>query len=85
MLTGVPGLGAKKAERIIVELKGKFKHLETEGAGEGVPELEEYLQVLTKLGFTYTQAKQAIRETVREKGAGSREEIVKEALKRLGK
>ena len=62
-----------------------FKHLEAEKDSEDVHETEEYIQVLTKLGFTYTQSKQAVREAIKEDGAGGKEDVVKAALRRLGK
>ena len=85
VLTSVPGLGAKKAQRILVELKDKFKHLEGGGPVSDDPGTEEYIQALTKLGFTYTQSRQVINEVVREQDKISKEDIIKEAIKRMGK
>lgn len=80
-LTRIPGLGSKKAGRIIVELKDKFKALAGfKGAGD---EGEEYAEALVSLGFKYSEARAAVRDAM--KAVKGKEEIIKEALKRLGK
>jgi Holliday junction DNA helicase RuvA len=88
-ITKVPGLGGKKAQRIIVELKDKFSEFLHEGSGAAAAAFtdeDEYMEALTKLGFQYNQAKEALREAY--KAAGDRknsELIMKEAIKRLGR
>jgi Holliday junction DNA helicase RuvA len=83
-LTRVPGLGPKKAQRMIVELKDKFKMF-AGGADEFTPD-EEYLQVLLALGFNYQKAREALRQATMAAGNKTgREDIIKEAIKRLGK
>ncbi len=84
-----PGLGAKGAERIILELKDKFKDKDLSSVSAddaidvyhgGTTEGEEAVMALMGLGFTQSDAKNAIR------GAkGTVEEIVKYGLKNLMK
>ena len=84
-----PGLGAKGAERIVLELKDKFKGVDigdisTDEVVEvyhgGDSETEEAVSALMVLGYSAQEAKRAV-SGVR----GSVEEIVKEALKKLMK
>ena len=84
-----PGLGAKGAERIVLELKDKFKGVDigdisTDEVVEvyhgGDSEAEEAVSALMVLGYSAQEAKRAV-SGVR----GSVEEIVKEALKKLMK
>ncbi len=86
VLTKVPGLGPKKAQRMIVELKDKFKmHAGVGGEDEFTPD-EEYLQALLALGFNYQKAREALRQAVKAAGIDAdKEVIIKEAIKRLGK
>jgi len=79
-LTRVSGIGKKTSERIIVELKDKM-------AGKGVlvnaPELREEvdaLEALISLGYSQSEARDALQKTSSEKKA---EERVREALKNL--
>jgi Holliday junction DNA helicase RuvA len=84
-LTKIPGLGMKKAERVVVELKDTFKNFVSDD-GEQAEELidDEYIQVLAKLGFAYADSRKALREVLSESKEHSKDEVIKEALKRLG-
>jgi Holliday junction DNA helicase RuvA len=86
-LTKIPGLGKKKAERIIVELKDKFKDMAALGGpAVAIPEEEEYIEILSALGFNYNQAREALSAAIRETGAkADKETVIKQALKRLGR
>ncbi|MCX8092624.1 MAG: Holliday junction branch migration protein RuvA [Candidatus Goldbacteria bacterium] len=82
-LTSIPGLGPKKAKRIIVELKDKFKIMDTDVFEE---QDEDYLQVLLTLGFQYNKAREALKQTYKTvKDRKNKEEVIKEALKFLSK
>jgi holliday junction DNA helicase RuvA len=81
-LTRIPGLGAKKAGRLIVELKDKFKAIAGLSGAAG-DEGEEYTEALVNLGFKYTEARAAVRDAM--KIVKNKEDIIKEALRRLGK
>lgn len=76
LLTKVSGIGRKTAERIMVELKEKFKDVE---AGEPVGEMqEEVISALTNMGFTKGQAREAVQKLPKE--ANSVEEAVRFVL-----
>jgi holliday junction DNA helicase RuvA len=83
-LTRIPGLGSKKAQRLIVELKDKFKNLP--GIKGGSADVEnEYTEALVSLGFKYNEAAMALKAALKASPKSGKEEIIKEALKRLGK
>ncbi len=84
-----PGLGAKGAERIVLELKDKFMGMDigdinTQEVIEvyhgSSSELDEAVSALTVLGYSAQEAKKAVSGC-----KGTAEEIVKEALKNLMK
>lgn len=80
-----PGLGSKGAQRIVLELKDKFKGMDIgEISAEevvslpGADEDNEAVSALVVLGYSAQEAKEAI------KGAeGSTEDIIKAGLQRL--
>ena len=84
-----PGLGAKGAERIVLELKDKFKGVDIGGISTeevvdvyhgGDSETDEAVSALVVLGYSTQEAKRAVSGL-----NGSVEEIIKEALKKLMK
>ncbi|MBR5614494.1 MAG: Holliday junction branch migration protein RuvA [Clostridia bacterium] len=84
-----PGLGAKGAERIVLELKDKFRDADlgdvtADDAIEvyhgGTSELEEAVNALVVLGYSPAEAKRALGNE-----KGSVEELVKIGLKNLMK
>ncbi|SRR5579883_1560275 len=87
-LIGVPGVGRKTAERLIVELRDKLLHEEllspvsSPSAGEGTIR-NDALQALLALGYQRVAAEKAIREVLRsEPTVGKKvETLVKAALK----
>ncbi|MFP4466361.1 MAG: Holliday junction branch migration protein RuvA [Candidatus Goldiibacteriota bacterium] len=85
LLTKIPGLGRKKSERIIVELKDKFKNMDAgDESAEGIISGGDYIEALEKLGFSYSQARDALKEVIKESGGNMEEkEIIKKALKHL--
>lgn len=80
-LTKVSGIGKKSAEKIIIELKDKLGSLDYhngsnfEGGGMAI-------EALTALGYSERDAREVIQKIDRNL---STEEMVKEALKNLGK
>ncbi len=79
MFSEIPGIGAKKAMTIILELTGKIKLLD--GAKtKGTSEAED---ALVQLGFPRAQAKEALAAV--DPKIKNAEERVKLALKHLGK
>ncbi|MCE5299608.1 MAG: Holliday junction branch migration protein RuvA [Spirochaetia bacterium] len=82
ILTQVPGLGPKKARRLIVELKDKFKSVA--GTGEEAGAEDEYLEALLALGFNYAKSREAIKQALKTvKDRNNREDVVREAIKRM--
>jgi Holliday junction DNA helicase RuvA len=78
-LTKISGIGKKTADKIILELREKL------GAGEetGLAEEVDALEALTALGYSQTQARDALKK-VSPAITGASERI-KHALKSLGK
>lgn len=79
-LTKISGIGRKTADKIILELKEKL------GAGEegtGLKEEVDALEALKTLGYSHSEAREALKNIPKEiSGASDR---IKHALKRLGK
>ncbi|HWP63397.1 MAG TPA: Holliday junction branch migration protein RuvA [Candidatus Binatia bacterium] len=87
VLTAVPGVGRRLAERIIFELREKVAAAGTAvaaaGAGGGEPEV---VAALLALGYSQVEARQAARAALAESGiGGSLEERVKAALRSLAR
>ena len=79
-LTKSGGIGKKTADKIILELREKL------GAGEegvGLKEEVDALEALKSLGYSHSEARDALKNVPRE--AASTSERVKHALKLLGK
>lgn len=69
LLSKIPGIGKKTAERLIVELKDKLPT--TPGAYQvklASPALNDALSALLNLGFTSSQAQKALKKTVADHG-----------------
>lgn len=87
-LTRSPGIGAKIAQRIVLELKDKFKGIEISSSANGGNisrissggNMAEAILALTVLGFTGTQAAQALAD---QSADTSIEDLVKIGLKKL--
>lgn len=87
VLKNVKGIGAKTAERIIVDLRGKL-HKETASASVLFtlkhPKHEEALSALMALGFVKGQAEKALDKAAKDKTQDhSVEQLIKLALKNL--
>jgi holliday junction DNA helicase RuvA len=89
LLATVPGIGPKTAARVVLELKGKLKE-EMFGEEARVPsvsggdQVAQALQVLTGLGYTPQEAKEALRKASGGNGGShSVEQLVTVALKGL--
>ena len=80
-LTKVSGIGKKMADKIVLELKGKFEA--EESSGLSLRDEVDALEALKALGFKHNDAREALKEvdpTITDTGAR-----VKKALKILGK
>ncbi len=85
LLQSIKGIGAKTAQRIIVDLKDKVGAIAT---GEMVPVgshgvKAEALSALEVLGYTPRQSEKVVMNIIREQPGSTLEEVIKEALKRL--
>lgn len=91
-LSSIPGIGAKSAERLIIELKDKVKGLHAKAAPVSKPEEEkgrmtaDVVSALDNLGYKPTQSEEAVKKAkaALQPGAGF-EALFKEALKVLSK
>ena len=84
---GLPGVGKKTAERIVLELKEKLAKrgpMDGEIHREGAGGPADVVEALVNLGYTRAQAHDAVREAARD-GATDLGEILKGALKALSK
>jgi len=87
-ISGVPGIGKKTAERIILELKDKVKKLSLSPNSSGpVPEVsplqEDVLSALNNLGYQKNKADKAVTEIIREYCPERFDDLLRKALKKL--
>jgi holliday junction DNA helicase RuvA len=83
-LRKISGLGAKTAQRLVVELQGKvdwIASLASSGSGSFGEEAQA-MEALIALGYTQSQAKEALREVAAD--ATDLSDRVRRALKQLG-
>ncbi len=86
ILKGIKGIGAKTAQRLIVDLRDKIG--KTTGSGELVDFssnriTEESLSALATLGFSKVAANKVLDKLISENPKYTVEELIREALKRL--
>ena len=92
-LVAIPGVGRKTAERMIVDLRDKLTDLALGPASDGEatpgPARSEHardaIAALVRLGYSGTQAQEAVRDVAEAGGTLSLEDLVRRALARLGK
>ena len=95
-LTGIPGVGRKTAERVVVELRDKinkmtFEATEAEAAlpravGTGVEAVrDDTVAALLALGYPKAVAEKAVERAMNEEGDGSIEAVLKRALRRMSR
>ena len=89
MLSKVPGLGKKTAERLILELKDKFDILESEVQPTfftNNPTLEvEAIEALISLGFTKRESEIVVKKIVSQNNTDNIESLIKKSLLLLNK
>jgi len=85
-LKSVKGIGAKSAERIIIDLRDKIAKVDS-GSTISLPSnntvKDEALSALVMLGFVKKTAEKALDKIVKEKDDFTVEELIKRALKSL--
>ncbi|WP_420571789.1 Holliday junction branch migration protein RuvA [Kordia sp.] len=85
-IQGVKGIGAKTAQRVIIELKDKvlkLYDLEEVSMSPNNTNKEETLSALEVLGYTRKQSERILDKIIKEMPDGSVEELIKMALKNL--
>ena len=89
-LTGIPGVGRKTAERIVLELKDRLAQLDVPaGAGEPVPAApgerlrDDVLSALQNLGYHRPLAEKAVDFMLLSTSVSSFEQALKAALREL--
>ena len=85
-LKSVKGIGAKTAERIIVDIKDKLEIADIQAAGsisKSSEEMEEAVQALVMLGFGAQQAKKAVEKASEQSPDVPVGQLVKLALKMI--
>jgi holliday junction DNA helicase RuvA len=87
VLTQVPGIGRKGAERLIIELRDKVAAIGssapvTTGNGTGVR--SSVIEALVGLGFAAKQAEQAVDGVMLENGGSDTSVVLRKALTTLG-
>lgn len=78
LLTRVSGIGKKKAQKILIELKERYEGTATDSSSGTV----DVLDALVSLGISEQEARGVVRELPRD--LNTTEERVREALRRLG-
>jgi Holliday junction DNA helicase RuvA len=87
MLTQVPGIGRKGAERLIIELRDKVNALPSASAPSPVQSngvRSSVVEALTGLGFPAKQAEQAVDGVLRDNGNSDTSIVLRKALTTLG-
>ena len=81
-LRQIPGLGAKKAERLALELKDRLDDIAATATGTrgGAPGLEEAVAALVALGYSNADAAAAVRKALDEQGPLAGIDLIKAAL-----
>lgn len=82
-LAAIPGIGAKTAGRILVELRGRWSPVQ-ESTGAGSPLGEEACSALVNLGYPPARARAAVSRVARQlPPEASLEEWIRQALRHL--
>jgi holliday junction DNA helicase RuvA len=89
VLTQVPGIGRKGAERLVIELRDKVGSLaavtaESVATGNGAVR-GSVVEALTGLGFPVKQAEQAVEGVMAENGTSDTSTVLRKALATLGR
>ena len=85
-IQGVKGIGAKTAQRIVIDLKDKLKKIDVQTEIFSAPNntiRTEALSALTILGFNKTAIEKALDKILKQNPDASVEALIKEALKIL--
>jgi Holliday junction DNA helicase RuvA len=95
-LTGIPGVGRKTAERVVVELREKLAKMTFEAgemeaampraAGTSIEAVrDDTIAALLALGYPKAVADRAVERAMSEEGDGAIEAVLKRALRRMSR
>jgi Holliday junction DNA helicase RuvA len=85
-LCTVSGIGKKKAERMVLELKDRMRDLEVEGGAEEIDSSgDQAIRALVKLGYGQLEADTAVRSVLASNGTADASEIIRSALEMLSR
>lgn len=82
-LKALPGIGAKAASQIILDLKGKLVHSDEAARKEANPELEDAIGALKTLGYKQNEITPIMKELQKHTELKSSEEFVRLGLQLL--
>lgn len=84
VLRRIPGLGTKKAERLVLELADRLDDVAVAATGTtaaaGAPGAEQAVGALVALGYTQADAAAAVRKVIDERGGGEGVDLIRAAL-----
>lgn len=85
-LRQIPGLGTKKAERLVLELADRLDDVAVVASDtrRGGPAPQQAVGALVALGYTQAEAAAAVRKTLDEQGALEGVELIRASLASLG-
>jgi Holliday junction DNA helicase RuvA len=83
-LAGIPGVGRKSAERILLELRDRLPAARPQPAAPADRPYQDALSALLNLGYARKVAEKAL-DTARSQGAATLEELLRQGLKALAK
>jgi holliday junction DNA helicase RuvA len=87
LLTKIPGIGLKSAQRLVIELKGKLHHLLEHSAPQGMPEKEsvfaEVESALQSLGFNAREIQRELALLTDAAQEQNAELMIKEIIRKL--
>ena len=82
-LSTVSGIGRKKAERLILELRDKFDDVALEPEAQRTPGSDEAVRALVGLGYTPGAAEDAVRAELAAESSEETPQLIRRALQRL--
>ena len=82
-LSSVSGIGRKKAERLVLELRDRFSDVVVEQPEARLPGSEEAVRALMGLGYGITAADDAVRAALAEGAPAEAPQLIRRALQQL--
>jgi Holliday junction DNA helicase RuvA len=82
-LCTVPGVGKKKAERMVLELRDRLADVAAPGAPAAAASAEQAVQALINLGYGQPDADRAVRQYLAQNGTADPVNVIRGALQLL--